>query len=79
MTNTGNQSVAVDLYKCLRSGKAMVLYPSMPCRKSCRAGEAESKWFFQYWESICGWKIERLLQLKTKSCFNEFKEKFTKF
>jgi len=28
MTNTGNQSVAVDLYKCLKSGKVMVLYPS---------------------------------------------------
>lgn len=75
MTNAGNQSVAVDLYKCLKSGKVMVLYPSMLGRNSCGVCEAESKWLFQYWESICKWKIEGLLRLKTESCFNDSSRK----
>lgn len=41
-------------------------------------GEVKSKRFFQYQESICRWKIESLLQLKTKTCFNEGSRKLVK-
>lgn len=60
----------------LEECKVMVLYPSV--QEILQGGEAESKRFFQYQESICRWKIEALLQLKTKPGFNEDSRKLKK-
>lgn len=60
----------------LEECKVMVLYPSV--QEILQGGEAESKRFFQYQESICRWKIEALLQLKTKPGFNEGSRKLVK-
>lgn len=60
----------------LEECKVMVLDPSV--QEILQGGEAESKRFFQYQESICRWKIEALLQLKTKPGFNEGSRKLVK-
>lgn len=72
MTNTSNQSVAVGLYKCLKSVR--LWFSTHQCRKSCRGVKQKVKDSFNTRKAFAGGRLKRYCSWKPSQALMRVQE-----